>query len=157
MFLGEADGPVWTESQSEEQQVEREGGTEEEEGEQDEGHCSSLYPGSPGVELSHHQEADNEAEETLVGEMCGDEEPGAPHQELSRQEEKPEERPAPPGPAPGGVQQAEGDHRGCLAVARRHPGASLAGERGLEQGEVVAMFWDPPVGSVTLQHPLTSL
>ena len=162
VLLGQADGPVWAVSQSEEQQVETEGGAEEEEGGQDEGECLALYPGSSGVEPPHHQETDHEAEETLVGEMCGDVEPRGPHQELGGQEEEPEERAAPPDPAQGGepqpgVQQAEGDHRGCLAVARGHPGAGLAGERGLDQGEVVAMLWDPPIGSLTLQQPLTNL
>ena len=162
MFLGEADGPVWTESQSEEQQVEREGGTEEEEGEQDERDCFSLYPGSPGVELSHHQEADNEAEETLVGEVCGDEDPGCPHEQLGSQEEEPEEGPRPAGPADGGdpepaVHQAEDDHSRGLAVTRGNARPRLTGERALHQRDVEAALRDPPVGPVTLEQPLPGL
>ena len=75
MFLGQTDGPVRVVAQSEERQVDAQRGAEQEEREQDERECLALDPGASGVELPHHQEADNEAQETLVGEVGGDVDP----------------------------------------------------------------------------------
>ena len=96
-----------------------------------------------------------------MGEVGGDVDPRGPHHHLGRQEEKPEERPAAPGPAPGGgetaVHQTEDDHRGGLAVARGDARPGLAGQAGLDQGDVGALLRHPPVGPVSVQQPLANL
>ena len=158
VLLRQDQGPVGVEVQPEEDQVDGQGGADQEEGEEDERGGSPLDPGASNVELPDDDKADNEAEETLVGEVSRDVEPGGPHEELRGEEGCPEER-SEGGGGEGGetVRQTEGDEGGGLTVTRGKAGAGLTGERSLEESEVEISLRHPPVGSLSMQQPLADL
>ena len=70
MFLCQGQGPVGVVTQSDQGLVHSEGRADQEQREEDERGGPPLDPGASNVKLLDDDEANNEAEQTLMGEVC---------------------------------------------------------------------------------------
>ena len=139
-------------------QVDQERGADQHDGDQDLGHGPHLEPGAVGVASPDHSEASDEAQDTLMREVSRDVESGGPHEQLTRDEDDPEqEADEVAGVLLHDVHCREHDDCSSLTVTTGHPGTSLTGERCLEESGVDTLLSHPPVWSLTLQDPLAIL